>query len=235
MVTGGEAARYVEENSRGQEDRFYILPCVESFFAPDTYRIGRAPERLTEELEHFRPKGFNHYEAPWHNGSWFLSDEGLAYFKVAAEWNQIVSIHVEHHHLPSLRKVAEMFPNTPFLLHHMGFPTNADNGETISTAEVLACAELPNMHVKVFGFDIGSARPWDYPYPKLLKVLADYVPAFGPERLHWGSNFPICASAMTYRQSLEGVREHWPESVDEAAAALIMGEFLMTLLEAAGR
>lgn len=232
VVTGADAATYVTERSHFVRERFYMFPSVESYFQPG-YHLGQAAQRLLIELERYQPKGFNHYEADCDDGSWFLSDDGRAYFDVAAEWNQIVSLHVRQHHMWAVRRLAREYPNTQLLLHHMGFPIDPVDGLTIRTAEVLACADLPNIHMKVSGLDIGSARPWDYPYADVSRVLAEYAVSFGAERLHWGSNFPMSQPSMTYRQTLECVREH-SDFLTADELELVLGESLNALLARAG-
>jgi predicted TIM-barrel fold metal-dependent hydrolase len=60
-------------------------------------------------------------------------------------------------------------------------------------------------------------------------VLRAYVTEFGAQRLHWGSNFPMSQPSMTYRQTLECVRECAPWLTDNQLD-LILGESLVALL-----
>jgi predicted TIM-barrel fold metal-dependent hydrolase len=55
--------------------------------------------------------------------------------------------------------------------------------------------------------------------------------AFGPERLHWGSDFPVSpARGMTYQQSLEAFRSYTP-FIPDADKARILGDSLLTLFQ----
>ena len=55
--------------------------------------------------------------------------------------------------------------------------------------------------------------------------------AFGAERLHWGSDYPVCQlRAMTYQQSLEAFRSYTP-FVSESDKARILGDSLLKLFE----
>jgi predicted TIM-barrel fold metal-dependent hydrolase len=100
--------------------------------------------------------------------------------------------------------------------------------------EVLRSAECPNIHLKLSGFHYVSANSWDYPYPDTERVVRALFDAYGPERLCWGSDYPVVRTHMTYRHSLEAFRTHCA-FIPEAAQPQILGRNLERLLSAAGR
>ena len=62
---------------------------------------------------------------------------------------------------------------------------------------------------------------WEYPYPDCAWLVRALYEHFGPERLHWGSDYPVVRRAMTYRQSLEAVRTHCPFIPPEHKARIL--------------
>ncbi|MGE3271097.1 MAG: amidohydrolase family protein, partial [Chloroflexota bacterium] len=56
---------------------------------------------------------------------------------------------------------------------------------------------------------------------------------YGPERLHWGSDYPVLRKAMTYQQALEAVRTHC-DFISAPDMDRILGESLHDLLERHG-
>jgi L-fuconolactonase len=70
--------------------------------------------------------------------------------------------------------------------------------------------DLPNLLVKVSGYYYGHPRPWDYPYPGPMEIVRAFYEHWGPKRMVWASDFPSVLRHMSYRQSLEILREHAP-------------------------
>lgn len=211
ILAGGEErwanSDYVNEVIGSASERFYLFPDIDCYWST-TYHVPGAAERLRSTLLKFHPRGFTHYLRDDDDGTWLISAEAREFFEIAEEMRQIVSIHVRPHQLQPLRQLARSFSSTRFLIHHLGFPLYPGTTPNLVVRELLECAEIENLHLKISGFDIGSARPWDYPYNEVVEIATSLIEAFGGARAHWGSNFPMCTPAMTYRQSLEGIREH---------------------------
>jgi predicted TIM-barrel fold metal-dependent hydrolase len=195
----------------------------------DTYHTPGAGKRLADAIDRFNLKGFTHYVKPDDDGSWFLSDEGLAFFRVALERSQIVSIALPTRLQPVLRQVAERFPSVPFLCHHMAL-ARADEPEPYATFnDIIRSAKLPNIYVKLSGFHYVSAVSWDFPYRDCEWVVRGLYESFGPDRLCWGSDYPVVRRAMTYQHALEAFRTHCA-FVPPDHRARILGDNLARLL-----
>ncbi|MBX6773072.1 MAG: amidohydrolase family protein, partial [Chloroflexi bacterium] len=82
---------YVAEAVRRYPGRLYQIADVDCSWT-ETYHTPGAADRLAATIDRYRIKGFTHYVRSDDDGSWFLSDEGLAFFRVAAERRQIVSL-----------------------------------------------------------------------------------------------------------------------------------------------
>ena len=220
---------YVAEAVRRHPDRLYQIADVDCSWT-DTYHTPGAAERLERTVEQYRLRGFTHYVGADDDGAWFLSDDGLAFLEKAAELRQVASFAIPARLQPVLRQVARRFPGLPFLCHHMAGARVADPA---LLDEILPSAELPNIHVKLSGFHYASRVAWEYPYPDCAPIVRALYDAFGPERLHWGSDYPVVRRAMTYQQSLEAVRTHCL-FIPEPAMQRILGDSLHDLLDQAG-
>jgi predicted TIM-barrel fold metal-dependent hydrolase len=118
-------------------------------------------------------------------------------------------------------------PRMPILVHHL-FRVRAGDDAALRTAT--AAARAPNLFVKLSGFGFGVEEGWDFPLPAMGRVARALREAYGPERLVWGSDWPVSTRYMTYRQALEIVRRHGPlDTPEERAAAL--GGTMAKLLE----
>ena len=89
--------------------------------------------------------------------------------------------------------------------------------------------DLPNLLVKVSGYYYGSDRPWDYPYTERLRIVRAFHETWGPRRMVWASDHPSLLAHLSYRQSLEVLREH-AGFLTADDLALILGENLAALL-----
>jgi L-fuconolactonase len=221
---------YVFAAAKQHSDRLIQIADVDCSWTAEYHTHGAA-KRLARAVEQFGLRGFTHYVREDDDGAWFLSDEGLAFIGKAAELGQVASFAIPARLQPTLRALAARFTSVPFLCHHMG---GARVGNPAGLAEVVRSAAQPNIHVKLSGFHYVNEVAWDFPYPACRSIVRALYEAFGPERLHWGSDYPVVRRAMTYQQSLEAVRTHCAPFIPATDMVRILGDSLNELLEGAG-
>jgi predicted TIM-barrel fold metal-dependent hydrolase len=219
---------YVAECVRRYPDRLYQFADVDCAWT-DTYHTPGAAQRLRDAVRAYQLRGFTHYIRPDDDGSWFIAEDGQAFLRTAAELDQIVSISHRADFLPVVRRLAREYPSLTFICHHMAGARAAEGPASKGLQEILSSAELPNIHVKLSGFHYVGPRAWEYPYPECRFVVQSLYEHFGPERLHWGSDYPVLRRAATYRQALEAVRTHCAFIAGKDRAR-ILGDSLADLL-----
>ncbi|HVC34454.1 MAG TPA: amidohydrolase family protein [Chloroflexota bacterium] len=219
---------YVAEAVRRYPDRLHQLADVDCSWMP-TYHAPGAAQRLAETAERYGTKGFTHYVKAGDDGSWFLSDEGLAFLSVAAERQQIASFALPARLQPVLRQIAQRFPSVPFLCHHMAGAQASEAPPHPLFQEILASATVPNIYVKLSGFHYVAPVGWEYPFAACERIVRGLYEHFGPNRLCWGSDYPVVRRAMTYQHALEAFRTHCT-FIPEDHRARILGENLHRLL-----
>lgn len=120
--------------------------------------------------------------------------------------------------LPATLRFVERFPDQPFVLDHIAKPHIKEGSLQPWADQIKALARFPNVVCKVSGMvteaDHAGWKPADFtPY---LEVVME---AFGPGRLMFGSDWPVCRLAASY-EAVEGlVRDHvrgW-DAMDQAA------------------
>lgn len=219
---------YIAECVRRHPDRLHQLADVDCSWT-ETYHTPGAARRLIETVEKYGTKGFTHYVKADDDGGWFLSDEGLAFLSAAAEHRQIASFAIPARLQPVLRQVAERFPSVPFLCHHLAGARVRDGVPDPLFAEILASAKVPNIYVKLSGFHYASQVAWEYPFADCAPIIRGLYEHFGPDRLCWGSDYPVVRRALTYQHALEAFRTHC-DFIPEGDRAKILGENLRGLL-----
>ena len=92
-------------------------------------------------------------------------------------------------HLPNLALFAERWPELPIVIDHMAKPPIADGEIDGWAREMERLAALPNVMCKLSGLftemATGQSRDVSRPYVATVGAL------FGPERLMWGSDWPV--------------------------------------------
>ncbi len=187
-------------------DRLHQFADVDCRWSPEHHTPGAA-DRLRALADRIPFEGITHYVEPENDG-WFRSDEGVAFFRAAAERNLIVSLAASPAWQEDIRAIARKFPTLPILCHHLAGIGGWSGGREDGVRRVVASVSEPNIMVKISGFYYGSERPWEYPHSDALWVVRALYEAFGPHRLCWGSDYPVVRRALTYRQSLEAFRTH---------------------------
>lgn len=223
--------RYVAEAVRRYRERLYQFADVDCSWTADYHTKGAA-DRLAETSRQFPLHGMTHY-VKRDNDGWFRTDDGMAFFEVADERNLIASLAASPAWQSDIRKIARAFPTMPILCHHLAATRPASGASKEALDIVLESAECPNIFVKVSGFYYGAATPWDYPYEAVLPAVRQLYHRFGGSRLLWGSDYPVSRPHMSYRQTVEVVRDKCsffsPSDRDR-----VMGDNLATLLANAG-
>lgn len=106
-----------------------------------------------------------------------------------------VLIYVKHlHHVPTL---ARRLPQLKMVIDHLAKPDIAHNGFEAWRDRFAACGAFPNVYCKLSG--MVTEADWARWEPTDLKPFIDEaLNIFGPQRLMYGSDWPVCELAATY-------------------------------------
>jgi L-fuconolactonase len=111
------------------------------------------------------------------------------------------------HQLPAAVETARDLPEVRFVLDHLSKPLIA-RGETTPWADDLrALADRPNVAAKLSG--LVTEADWTQWSVEGLRPYADVaLEAFGPDRLMFGSDWPVCLlAAGSYGEVVDAARE----------------------------
>ena len=104
-------------------------------------------------------------------------------------------------HLPAAIQTARNLPQLTFVVDHISKPVI---GESLSpwADQLRELAALPNVTCKLSG--MVTEAPWTTWKPSDLQPYADVVlESFGPDRVMFGSDWPVCLLAATYAEVVE--------------------------------
>lgn len=222
---------YAFEVAARYPGRFVIFPDLECRWSPH-FRMPGAAARLETALARWGGfRGFTTYLTVAEDGSWLTGEEGRAFFGLAAEKGLIASLSVMPHQMPHVGALAEMFPELTLICHHMGHLGPRTEDTPGARDLVTALALYPNVFIKLSGMGNVAAPRDEYPYKRLGWIFALLQDAFGPDRLVWGSDYPVSRRHMTYAQTLSLIRRHG--GIAESELESILGGTMNALL--AGR
>ena len=129
---------------------------------------------------------------------------------------------VRSRELPAAHRAVEQLPQLSFVVDHAAKPAiRAGAWEPWST-RIAAMAALPNVTCKLSGLVTEAAYP-SWTVDHLAPYVARLVDLFGPARLLFGSDWPVCELAGEYVDVYAAVRE-LVAFLSESDRAQIFGE-----------
>jgi len=119
-------------------------------------------------------------------------------------------------------ELVSRFPEQPFVLDHLAKPFIKDGRLDPWDAHVRALAQRPNAACKVSG--MVTEADWEAWTPRdLLPFLDTVLEAFGPERLLFGSDWPVCLLAASYARVVDAVAAWADDRLGEPERAALFG------------
>ena len=110
-------------------------------------------------------------------------------------------------HLAAAEKLVRQFPNQKFVIDHLAKPDIKNREIKNWRAGIDAIARHQNVFCKVSG--MVTEADWQKWQPSDLRPYLDVVfEAFGARRLMFGSDWPVCLVAASYRQVISAVRDY---------------------------
>jgi len=129
-------------------------------------------------------------------------------------------------HLPALLQMARAYPALPIVIDHAAKPPILDAAFGHWREDLALLAALPNVHCKLSGLVTEAKPAWrvDDLRPYVSHVLA----VFGPQRVIWGSDWPVVDLAGGYSAWLaasEALLAHLSEEDRECIFGLNAQQF----------
>ncbi|MFF1723700.1 amidohydrolase family protein [Streptomyces sviceus] len=137
---------------------------------------------------------------------WLVRPDVLRGLTAVAEAGLVYDLVVKPHQLKAATEAAARLPHLTFVLNHLGKPPIASGALAPWAEETRRFAALPNTRCKLSG--LVTEADWGSWTTQDLKPYADTVlDAFGPDRLMFGSDWPVCRLAADYAQVIAAARE----------------------------
>ncbi|MFO0913877.1 MAG: amidohydrolase family protein [Pirellulales bacterium] len=109
-------------------------------------------------------------------------------------------------HLRHVPALVRQLPNLPMVIDHLAKPEIRSGRRPAWEADFRAAAKFPQIYCKLSGM-ITEARWHDWQVDQLRPFVELALEVFGPERLMYGSDWPVCCLAGSYSDVHQAVAE----------------------------
>lgn len=114
----------------------------------------------------------------------------------------VYDILIFERHLPQTLEFVDRHPDQVFVLDHIGKPRIRDGSFGAWRAAIRDLARRPNLYCKLSG--MATEADWErWSEAELARYMDAVLDAFGPRRLMYGSDWPVCLVAVGYARWFE--------------------------------
>ncbi|UNT00460.1 amidohydrolase family protein [Streptomyces tubbatahanensis] len=167
---------------------------------------------VAEELSRLRAlpggrflRGIRHQVQGEPDPEWLVRPDVLRGLRAVAAGGLSYDLVVLPHQLPAAERAAAAVPELTFALDHLGKPPLATGETRAWEAGLRRLAALPNTVAKLSG--LVTEADWDTWTVEELRGCVDAaLDAFGPQRVMFGSDWPVCTLAARYADVMATTR-----------------------------
>jgi len=169
--------------------------------------------------------GIRHQVHDEQDPDWLLDEDVQRGLEAIANADLVYDLLVKPRELPAAITVARDFPHLRFVVDHIAKPPIA-SGELEPWAELMhEFSGLDNVACKLSGM-VTEADQDHWSPDDLLPYVRTVVEVFGPDRLMFGSDWPVCLLAASYDEVVQATRKALSDLdvlTPEAEAAIFGG------------
>ena len=190
------------------------------FASPD------APEVITDLAQNRLLVGLRPMIQDIADDDWMLGDMLTPAFRKVVETGLVFDALTLPRHLPNLIKLLDRHPDLNVVIDHGSKPAIARGDIVDWAAAMKTLADGTKVSVKLSGLVTEAGADWT---PKTLRPYVDFLlKTFGPSRMIWGSDWPVCTLACTYEKWCETTKILLGELGDADVAAIMGGNAIQT-------
>jgi L-fucono-1,5-lactonase len=144
-------------------------------------------------------KGVRHIVQAEPDEKFILRDDFNAGVRLLADYGLVYDILIYESHLPQAIEFADRHPNQMFVLDHLAKPRVKANQVEPWRTNVRRLAQRQHVYCKISG--LVTEADWKlWTEAQLSVYLETVLDAFGPSRVMFGSDWPVCLVASSYEK-----------------------------------
>ena len=176
-------------------------PFIKGVVAWADLTSAKLPYRLDELQRHKRFVGIRHPVHDETDPRWLVRDDVAAGLTELARRKIPYDLLLRPLHLALVPQIAERVPKLRMVIDHLAKPLIAEQRLDGWAEDLAKAAELPQVYCKLSGM-ITEASPQIWTSRDLAPYIAHTLRVFGPERCMFGSDWPVCKLAGSWKQVL---------------------------------
>jgi L-fuconolactonase len=170
--------------------------------------------RLLEFSAHSRFKGVRHLVESEPADDWLIQESVLNRLRQLSSHGVSYDLLVHTRHLKYAKTVAEKCPELRLVIDHLAKPPIAGGKIDEWAREMKQVASCANVWCKLSGL-VTEANWKDWRIDDLKPYVDTALEHFGPQRMMFGSDWPVCLLAASYDRILETAQTLLAELNDE--------------------
>ena len=221
---GIEGCVAVQARQSEAETDFLLALAVENDFIKGVVGwLDLRSENLVDRLHHYAQfaqlKGIRHIVQDEPDENFMLGEAFQRGIGQLHAFGLTYDLLVFPHQLKAAIQTVRNFPNQAFVLDHIAKPYIAKKLISHWERDVRELASLPNVCCKVSG--MVTETDWqNWQYEDFLPYLNVVFEVFGPERIMFGSDWPVCTLAGDYG-AVKGIVDRYLESFSSSEKELV--------------
>lgn len=177
-------------------------------------------EDLKEWNKYSKLLGFRHILQA-ENPNFLLKPEFLRGIQALSSHRYTYDILVYPQHLPNVVKMVAQFPEQIFILDHIAKPLIKDGILENWATDIRKLATFEHIYCKVSG--ILTEADWkSWTFEQIKPYLDIVFEAFGTDRLMFGSDWPVCLLAGSYKDT-KSIVEKYMQHLSESERQKVFG------------
>ena|ERR1700730_15791207 len=198
---------------QSEEETYFLLDLAKKndFIKGVIGWVDLRSEDIEARLEHFatfnKLKGFRHIIQAEPNADFLLGREfcrGISFLK---RYQFTYDVLIKPHHLKTAIHFVQQFPDQPFVIDHLAKPFIRDQFIEEWEKEIQRMAEFNNVYCKISGL-VTEASWQNWKMADFKKYIGVVIENFGIKRVMFGSDWPVCLLAASYKEVCEVVEEN---------------------------
>lgn len=199
---------------QSEEETAFLLQLAEenSFIKGVVGWVDLQSSKVEERLGHFaqakKLKGLRHIVQAEADEQFMLRPAFMHGISLLQTFNFTYDILIYPAQLPSAEKLVAAFPHQKFIVDHLAKPIIKSGEVETWEKDLRRLAQHQNVYCKISG--MVTEADWQHWNQAHFTPYLDVVTeAFGTHRLVYGSDWPVCLLAATYKQQLGIVQKYF--------------------------
>ncbi|HLV95592.1 MAG TPA: amidohydrolase family protein [Candidatus Acidoferrales bacterium] len=227
LAANGVAASIAVQADQSERETLFLLECAAQHreIAAVVGWVDLCAPNLPERLGFFsqfkKLRGFRHIVQGEPDDRFLLREDFCRGVACLSEFGFTYDILIYPKQLPAACEFVERFPDQPFVIDHLAKPAIRAKEIDCWREQIRAVAAHPNVFCKLSG--VITEADWSKWSLDACRPYLDVVfEAFGADRLMFGSDWPVCLLAGTYRQVKDLIGDY-TESLSGADRERVFG------------